>query len=113
MSEKASKGRIFNPEKFQNHCNEGKGKGKKQQGRGERKEERGEEKKAMVTLLVFIIATLEIAIERIKGPFGDYVFKNPARYKKEDKKGSPTYPLPPPQHTQTDMNGRFLNKFIQ
>ena len=39
----------------------------------------------MVTLLVFIIATLEIVFGRkklldAKGPFGDNVFKNPARY---------------------------------
>ena len=39
----------------------------------------------MVTLLVFIIATLEIVFGRkklldAKGPFGDDVFKNPARY---------------------------------
>ena len=39
----------------------------------------------MVALLVFIIATLEIVFGRkklldAKGPFGDNVFKNPARY---------------------------------
>ena len=77
LSEKASKGRFLKPEKLQNHSNEGKGK--------EKKKERGEEKKAMVTLLVIIIATLEIVFGRkklldAKGPFGDDVFKNPARY---------------------------------
>ena len=77
MSEKASKGRFLKPEKLQNHSNERKGK--------EKKKERGEEKKAMVTLLVIIIATLEIVFGRkklldAKGPFGDDVFKNPARY---------------------------------
>ena len=77
MTEKASKGRFLKPEKLQNHSNEGKGK--------EKEEERGEEKKAMVTLLVIIIATLEIVFGRkklldAKGPFGDDVFKNPARY---------------------------------
>ena len=46
LSEKASKGRFREPEKLQNHINEGKGK--------EKKKERGEEKKAMVALLVFI-----------------------------------------------------------
>ena len=56
LSEKASKGRFFEPEKLQNHSNEGKGKEKKK-GRGEGKEEK--KKKAMVELLVFIIATLE------------------------------------------------------
>ena len=39
----------------------------------------------MVTLLVIIMATLEIVFGRkklldAKGPFGDDVFKNPARY---------------------------------
>ena len=58
------------PEKLQNHSNEGKGK--------EKKKERGEEKKAMVALLVFIIATLEIVFGRkklfdAKGQFVDNV----------------------------------------
>ena len=39
LSEKALKDRFFKPEKFQNHCNEGKGKEKKLE-RGERKEEK-------------------------------------------------------------------------
>ena len=47
MSEKASKGRFLNPEKFQNHSNEGKGE--------EKNKERGEEKKAMVALLDFFL----------------------------------------------------------
>ena len=50
LSEKASKGRFLKPEKLQNQSNEEKGK--------ETKKERGEEKKAMLALLVFIIATL-------------------------------------------------------
>ena len=83
MSEKASKGRFLKPEKLQNHSNEGKGKEKKKERARRRKG--GEEKKAMVALLVFIIATLEIVFGRkklldAKGPFGDDVFKNPARY---------------------------------
>ena len=82
MSEKASKGTFLKPEKLQNHSNEGKGKEKEEE-RGEGKEEK--KKKAMVALLVFIIATLEIVFGRkklldAKGPFGDDVFKNPARY---------------------------------
>ena len=61
----ASKGMFLKPEKL-----EGKGKEEKKE------KERGEEKKAIVVLSVFIIATLEIAF----GPFGDNFFKNPARY---------------------------------
>ena len=49
LSEKASKGRFLKPEKLQNHGNEGK--------RKEKEKERGKEKKAMVALLVFIMAT--------------------------------------------------------
>ena len=49
-----------------------------------RRKKRGrEEKKAMVILLVFIMATLEMHYCRLldrKGPFGGNVFKNPARY---------------------------------
>ena len=83
MSEKASKGRFLKPEKLQNHSNEGKGKEKKKERARRRKG--GEEKKAMVALLVFIIATLDIVFGRkklldAKGLFGDDVFKNPARY---------------------------------
>ena len=77
LSEKASKGRFREPEKLQNHINDGKGK--------EKKKERGEEKKAMFALLVFIIATLTIVFGRKKlldpnGPFGGNLFKSPARY---------------------------------
>ena len=48
-------------------------------------EERRRRKKAMVALLVFRIATLKIVFGRKKlsdgkGPFGDNVIKNPARY---------------------------------
>ena len=82
MSEKASKGMFLSSEKLQNHGNEGKGKEKKKE-RGEGKEEK--KKKTMVLLLVFIIATLEIIFGRkllfdAKGPFGDNVIKNSARY---------------------------------
>ena len=68
-------------EKLQNHSNEEKGKEKKQE-RGEGKEE-NEKKKAIVALLVFIIATLELVfgqktLSDVKGPLGDNVFKNPA-----------------------------------
>ena len=45
----------------------------------------GEGKQAMVALLVFIVPTLEIVFARkklfdTKGPFGDNVIKNLARY---------------------------------
>ena len=46
------------------------------------KERRKRKKKAMVALLVFVIATLEIVFDRkkklldAKGPFSDNVFKN-------------------------------------
>ena len=48
---------FLKPEKLQNHSNEGQGKEKKQE-RGEGKKEN--EKKGIVELLVFIIATLEL-----------------------------------------------------
>ena len=60
-SQLALKGRFFKPGKLQNHGNEG-----------------GEEKKAMVALLVFIIATLKFL--DAKGPFGDNAIKNSGRY---------------------------------
>ena len=68
---------FLRPGELQNYINDGKGK--------EKKKERGEEKKAMVALLVFIIATLTIVFGRKKlldpnGPFGGNLFKSPARY---------------------------------
>ena len=51
------KDRFFVRDQLQNHANEGKGKEKKKE-RGGRKEEK--RKTAMVALLVFIMATLEI-----------------------------------------------------
>ena len=70
-----SKGRFLEPEKLQNHSNEGKGKEKRKE-RGERKEDK---EKAKVAFLVFIIATLEKLFDG-NGPFGDNVIKNLARY---------------------------------
>ena len=58
LSQKASKGKFPEPEKLENHSNEEKGK--------EKKKERGEEKKTLVALLVFIIATLEMVFGRKK-----------------------------------------------
>ena len=68
LSEKASKYTFLKPEKLQNHCNKEKGQQKKK--RAGRKKGR-EEKRAMVALLVFIIATLEIqtfTTKDCKGP---------------------------------------------
>ena len=62
----------------QNHTNEGKGKEKKKE-QGEEKEEK--RKKAMVAHLLFILIVLgEKKLLDGKGPFGDNVFKNPAKY---------------------------------
>ena len=57
LSEKGSKDRFCGRDKLQNHANEVKGKEKNKE-RGGRKEEK--RKTAMVALLVFIMATLEI-----------------------------------------------------
>ena len=56
-----SKGIFLKPEKLQNHCNEGKGKEKKKKERGEGRRRR---EKVIVSLLVFIIATLEFLAEK-------------------------------------------------
>ena len=86
FSEKASKGSFLKPDNVQNHSNEGQGK----------KKERGEDKKAMVALLVFIMARAIMALyngyfgdsfwlkktvgRKKLGPFnGANVFKKPAR----------------------------------
>ena len=58
MSEKGPKGRFFAPEKLENHTREGKGKKKKKERVG-RKEKI---KKAVVALLVFMLATLEAVL---------------------------------------------------
>ena len=60
LSEKASKGRLLGPDKFQNHTKKGKGKEKKKE-RGGRKEVK--RKKAMIAL-VFKMTTLEIVVGR-------------------------------------------------
>ena len=79
MSEKWPKGRFFAPGKLENHTSEGKVKEKKKE-RGGRKETR---KKAMVALLVFMLASLEAVLAQKKlldrtSLFGGNVFKNPA-----------------------------------
>ena len=57
MSEKALKGGFLGPDKLRTHTNEGKGKEKKKE--RARRKKGGEEKKAMVALLVSIMAILE------------------------------------------------------
>ena len=74
MKRRQKAGFLSPTEKLQNHGNKGKGKEKKKE-RGEGNKG-GKEKKTMVALLVFLIATLE---KSKKGPFGDNVIKNPAR----------------------------------
>ena len=63
LSEKASKGRFLKPKKLRNYSNKGKGQEKKKE-RGQGNEEK---KKAMVAVLVFIIATLEFLAEKTVG----------------------------------------------
>ena len=79
LSEKPSKGNFLKPDKLQNHTNEGKGQEKTQE-RARRKKGR-EEKKAMVALLVFIMATLEKCwSEEIYLAARGNVFKIPASH---------------------------------
>ena len=58
MSENASKGRFLKPDELQNDGNERKIKENLKERARRRKE--GEEKKAMVALLVFIMATVRL-----------------------------------------------------
>ena len=60
---KASKGRLFGPDKLQNHANEGKGKEKKKEGEGRKKKKK---KSNGCALSFFIIVTLEIVFGRKK-----------------------------------------------
>ena len=81
LSEKASKGRCLQPEKLQNHSNEGKGKEKKKE-RGKGKEEK---KKSNSCTLSFYNSHFgdnfwPKKLFYAKGSFGDNVIKNPARY---------------------------------
>ena len=83
MSEKASKGTLFGPDKLQNHIHEGKGKEKKKE-LEVRKE--GEEKKNNgYTLSSYNGYFGELFFGQTKlldpkCPFGGNVFKNPASY---------------------------------
>ena len=69
LSEKASKGMFPKPEKLQNHSNEGKLR------KGEK-----EKKKSNGCTLNFYNSYLPKKLSHSKGPFGDKVIKNPARY---------------------------------
>ena len=120
MSETASNGRFFDPENLQNHLTKEKERRKRKR---EEKKRRRREKSNGCTLSFYNSYFGDFGrkkkLLKAKGPFDNNVFKNSARYKKEDKKRfttlSPSPSPPPPQHTQTDVNGRnsFLNKFIQ
>ena len=78
----ASKNRFVKPEKLQNRSNKGKGKEKKKD-RGEGKEEKREKHSYTLSLYNSYLRKLLDA----KGPFGDNVFKNPARYVSMQKRG--------------------------
>ena len=72
---------FLKPEKLQHHSNEGKRtEKKKERGVGkEEKRERDREKKKMVALLGFKMATLaDKKLLDAKGPFGGNVINNPA-----------------------------------
>ena len=71
---------FLGPYKLQNHTNDWKEKEKNERAR---RKKGVEEKKAMVALLVFMIATSEIVFARKKTvgrPFGGDVLKYPVRY---------------------------------
>ena len=63
LSEKGPSGRFFAPDKLKNHTYERKGNEKNER---VRRKKGGKEKKAMVTLLAFILPTLEVVFGREK-----------------------------------------------
>ena len=70
-------------------------------------------KNAMVALLVFTMATLEIGFGRKKlldanGPFGGNVIKNPARYTQTQKIDHPARSTPPTLYEQILARARDL-----
>ena len=85
MRENASKDRFLKPDKGSTSSKITLTKEKQWRKRKREEEERRRREKAMVSLVVFIMATLETVLGRKKlldgrnGPFGDNVFKNPAR----------------------------------
>ena len=79
MSEKGSKGRFLNSKIIVTN------KEKERRKRKSEEKERGRRKTSNGCTLSVIIPTLEIVFDRkklfdTKGPFGDNVIKNPARY---------------------------------
>ena len=78
LSEKVSKGRFLKLENLQNHSNEVKGKEKKKE-----QEEGKEEKKKKSNGCTLSFYNSYFGWKQLfdaKGPFGDNVIKNPARY---------------------------------
>ena len=79
--EKPSKGRFFNPDKLQNHTNEGKGKEKKKEPGG-RQEEKRKKQWLHSWFLEWLLWRSFLAENKLlggRGLFGDKVFKNLAR----------------------------------
>ena len=95
LSETASNGRFFDPENLQNHLTKEKERRKRKR---EEKKSRRREKSNGCTLSFYNSYFGDSAEKKkllnAKGPFDNNVFKNSARYKKEDKKSSPAYPHP-------------------
>ena len=81
MSEKASKGMFLKPEKLQNHS---KGEKERRKRKSEEKERRRRKKSNGCTLSFynsyFGDSFWPKKLLDAKGPFGNNVFKNPARY---------------------------------
>ena len=83
---KSRQGRFLKPEKLQNQSNEGKGKEKDKV--SEEKKRKRREKSNGCTLSFynsyfgdyFGVFGRKKLLDALKGPFGDNVFKNPARY---------------------------------
>ena len=93
LSGKASKGRFREPEKLQNHINEGKGK--------EKKKEQGEEKKSNGCTLSFYNGYLEDSFWT-KTTVGRKrsIWRYPARYSQTQKVDHPPRSTPPTLYEQ-------------
>ena len=97
MSETASNGRFFDPENLQNHLTKEKERRKRKR---EEKKRRRREKSNGCTLSFYNSYFGDFGRKKkllnAKGPFDKNVFKNSARYKKEDKKVHHLIPIPTP-----------------